>query len=177
MLFSKKDEEVNPEEVVEEKSESTEDSPKDPDLIDVHAFIDEKRRRAEDEALRIANLLAEEYHGVVETLDVPDDQGAVLFFSSPRAYRVSTGTMRFSVFVRPKQKISSIADSITSKTEYKKSVARTKNIENYMAIHVATLQFDDDTGELKWEHLGYVKGYIKSENDVYKIREQFMLSW
>ena len=39
MLFSKKDEEVNPEEAVEKKDESTEDSSKDPDPIDVHAFM------------------------------------------------------------------------------------------------------------------------------------------
>lgn len=75
MLFSKKDEEVNPEEVVEEKDEPVEDSPKEPDPVDVHAFIDEKRRYAEDEALKIANMLAEEYHGVIEPLDVPNDLG------------------------------------------------------------------------------------------------------
>lgn len=134
MLFSKKDEEVNPEEAVEEKDESTEDSSKEPDPIDVNAFIDEKRRYAEDEALKIANLLAEEYHGVVEPLDVPNDLGSHMFFSAPRAYRVSTGTMRFSVFSRPRQKTSTIMDSIAGATEYEKSVSKTKNIANFITL-------------------------------------------
>lgn len=177
MLFSKKDEEVNPEEAVEKKDESTEDSSKDPDPIDVHAFIDEKRRYAEDEALKIANMLAEEYHGVIEPLDVPNDLGSQMFFSAPRAYRVSTGTMRFSVFSRPRQKTSTIMDSIAGATEYEKSVARTKNIANFIAVHVATLQFDDDTGDLRWKHDKYIKGYISSENDTYNIRQQIMPSW
>ena len=176
MLFSKKDDEVDPEEV-KDKGESTEDSSKEPDPIDVHAFIDEKRRYAEDEALKIANMLAEEYHGVVEPLDVPNDLGSQMFFSAPRAYRVSTGTMRFSVFSRPRQKTSTIMDSIAGAREYEKSVARTKNIANFIAVHVATLQFDDDTGDLEWKHEKYVKGYISSENDTYNIRQQIMPSW
>jgi hypothetical protein len=68
-------------------------------------------------------------------------------------------------------------DSIAGATEYEKSVARTKNIVNFIAIHVATLQFDDDTGDLEWKHEKYIKGYVSSENDAYKIRQQIMPSW
>ena len=170
MFFSKKKEKTDSEIV-------TEDSSKEPTPVDVRDFIDKQRRSAENIASRLANMLAEEYCGVVEPLSIPDDLGSQLFFSAPRAYRVSTGTMRFSVFSRPRQKTSTIMDSIAGATEYEKSVSRTKNIANFIAVHVATLQFDDDTGDLMWKHEKYVKGYISSENDTYNIRQQIMPSW
>ena len=90
MFFSKKKEKTDSESIKE-------DLLKEPTPIDVRDFIDKQRRSAENTALRLANMLAEEYCGVVEPLSVPDDLGSQLFFSAPRAYRVSTGTMRFTL--------------------------------------------------------------------------------
>jgi hypothetical protein len=167
MFFNKK----------KEKTVSEEETPKEPDPIDVHAFIDERRRCAESEAVRIANMLAEEYHGVVEPLDVPDDLGARLFFSAPRAYRVSTGTMRFTILVKPVQDAPGYLDPITNMTEYEKSVARTKNIGNHVLIYMTELVVDQKTGELEWSCIRRITGRVNSENDVYKIREQIYPSW
>lgn len=174
MFFGKKKLEADLKEI---EGESTEESQQEPEPIDVRAFIDEKRRHAEDEALRVANMLAEEYYGVVEPLDVPNDLGSTLFFNTARAYRVSTGTMRFTVFCKPRQDVPSYVAPIIGATEYEKSVARTKDIVNFITIHLAILIIDDKTGELHWKHNTYISGRIESENDVYKIREQFYPSW
>ena len=176
MFFRRKEVKVNPEEI-EEENDTVEEPEEEPEPIDVHAFIDEKRRHAEDEALRVANMLAEEYYGVVEPVDVPNDLGSTLFFNTPRAYRISTGTMRFTIFSRPRQDVSPYLDPITDATEYEKSVVRTKGITNYITIHLATLDIDDKTGELIWRYDRSINRYIESENDVYKIREKFYPSW
>ena len=68
MFFSKKKEKTDSEIV-------TEDSLKEPTPVDVRDFIDKQRRSAENIALRLANMLAEEYCGVVESINVPDDLG------------------------------------------------------------------------------------------------------
>ena len=176
VFFRREEMKVNPEDV-EEENDTVEEPEEEPEPIDVRAFIDEKRRHAEDEALRVANMLAEEYYGVLESVDVPDDLGSTLFFNAPRVYRVSTGSMRFTIFSRPRQNVPSHVDSITDATEYEKSVARTKDLSNCITIHVAALGIDNDTGEIQWNYETLINRYIKSENDIYKIREQFYPTW
>lgn len=122
-------------------------------------------------------MLAEEYCGVVEPLSVPDDLGSQLFFSAPRAYRVSTGTMRFTVFVKPVQDAPVYLEPITNMTEYERSVARTKNIENHVLIYMTELVVNQKTSELEWGCIRRITGRVNSENDVYKIREQIYPSW
>lgn len=170
MFFSKKKEKTDSESV-------NEDSLKEPTPIDVRDFIDKQRRSAEDTALRLANMLAEEYCGVVEPLSVPDDLGSQLFFNAPRSYRVSTGTMRFTVFVKPIQDAPVYLDPITSMTEYERSVVRTKDIYNLVSIYLTRLVVDEKTGEIQWKYTKKITGRVDSENDVYKIREQIYPSW
>lgn len=170
MSFSKKKEKTDSESV-------NEDSLKEPTPIDVCNFIDKQRRSAEDTALRLANMLAEEYCGVVEPLSVPDDLGSQLFFNAPRAYRVSTGTMRFTVFVKPIQDAPVYLDPITNMTEYERSVVRTKDIYNHVSIYLTRLVVDEKTGGIGWSYASRINGRVHSENDVYKIREQIYPSW
>lgn len=170
MFFSKKKEKTDSESV-------NEDSLKEPTPIDVRDFIDKQRRSAEDTALRLANMLAEEYCGVVEPLSVPDDLGSQLFFSAPRSYRVSTGTMRFTVFVKPVQDAPGYLEPITNMTEYERSVVRTKDIYNHVSIYLTRLLVDEKTGGLGWSFARMITGRVNSENDVYKIREQIYPSW
>lgn len=126
----------------------------EPEPIDVHQFIDNGRRQAEESALRIANMIAEEFYGVVEPINTPvDDLGSSKFILAPRCYRVSTGEMRFYVqtylFENHDYEYNGINyDNIS---DYQKSVYRTDEIRLKIVITATTRVFDTVTETFSWK--------------------------
>lgn len=163
----------------------------EPKPIDVHQFINNGRRQAEESALRIANMIAEEFYGVVEPINTPvDDLGSSKFILAPRCYRVSTGEMRFYVqtclFETSDHDYNGIKyDNIS---DYQKSVYRTDKIRLKIAIAATTRVFDPVTETFSWKKTHSRDWGFKvadpdsfygvfTEKDAYRIRDWYSAWW
>jgi hypothetical protein len=174
------------------RTEPAEEEPfPEPEPIDVHQFIDNGRRQAEESALRIANMIAEEFYGVVEPINTPvDDLGSSKFILAPRCYRVSTGEMRFYVqtylFETSDHDYNGIKyDNIS---DYQKSVYRTDKIRLKIAIAATTRVFDPVTETFSWKKTHSQDWGFKvadpdsfygvfTEKDAYRIRDWYSAWW
>lgn len=62
------------------------------------ALAERKRREASERALKVANMLADRFSGVVEPVETPLDPGETpINAGMPRTYRVNTGNTRIYV--------------------------------------------------------------------------------
>lgn len=62
------------------------------------ALAERKRREASERALKVANMLADRFSGVVEPVETPLDPGETpINARMPRTYRVNTGNTRIYV--------------------------------------------------------------------------------
>ena len=62
------------------------------------ALAEHKRREASERALKVANMLADRFSGVVEPIETPLDPGETpINAGMPRTYRVNTGNTRIYV--------------------------------------------------------------------------------
>lgn len=65
---------------------------------DMWALAERKRREASERALKVANMLADRFSGVVEPVESPLDPGETpVNAGMPRTYRVNTGNTRIYV--------------------------------------------------------------------------------
>lgn len=162
-----------------------------PEPINVRQVIDNGRRQAEDCALKVSNMIAEEFYGAVEPIKTPvDDLGSSMFVFAPRYYRVSTGEMRFYV----QTYLFEISDhdyngrNYNNISDYQKSVYRTEAINLKIIITATTRLFDPTTETFSWKKTNSrtweFKGVdsdsfhrVFTEKDVYNIREWCTAWW
>lgn len=84
------------------------------------ALAEHKRREASERALKVANMLADRFSGVVEPIETPLDPGETpINAGMPRTYRVNTGNTRIYVHTevrglydlrRPEEVYNSVSD-------------------------------------------------------------------
>lgn len=171
--------------------EETSSDPEPEPMIDVHQVIDNGRRQAEEFALKVANMIAKEFYGVVEPINTPvDDLGSSTFVLAPRCYRVSTGGMRFYVQTYLFEECDRNYNGINynKMSDYQKSMYRTDAIRLKILITATTRVFDSATETFSWKKTNSRTWEFEgvdsdsfhgmfTEKDVYSIREWYTVCW
>lgn len=163
----------------------------DSEPIDVHQFIDDRRRLAEESVLKVANMIAKEFHGVVEPINtLVDDLGSSTFLLDTRCYRVSTGEIRFYVqtYLFEKCEHDYNGRDYNNMSDYRKSVYRTDKIRLKIVITATTRVFDPVTENFSWKktkskewnfgNTDYDSFHeMFTEKNAYSIREWYSAWW
>lgn len=146
------------------------------------ALAERKRREASERALKVANMLADRFSGVVEPVETPLDPGETpINAGMPRTYRVNTGNTRIYVHTevrglydikQPKDVYSNASDEEMRRME--DSLTQVKVI-----VHFVYRCFKSSDESFHWEH-DYMRSWFNADRDeveIDKIENDRVVMW
>ena len=178
-IFSREQSVTEPEDVEMEDTE-----PKMVKVVpkDRWVLAERKRREASDRALKVANMLADRFSGVVEPVETPLDPGETpINAGMPRTYRVNTGNTRIYVHTEvrglydlhcPEEAYNSVSDEEKHDMEDKLASVKIRVTFMYRYFRPSDESFHwDSEYRTSWD------GTCQDEDEINEIASKRVVMW
>lgn len=146
------------------------------------ALAERKRREASERALKVANMLADRFSGVVEPVETPLDPGETpINAGMPRTYRVNTGNTRIYVHTEvrglwdlhcPEEAYNSVSDEEKHDMEDKLASVKIRVTFMYRYFRPSDESFHwDSEYRMSWD------GTCQDEDEINEIASKRVVMW